>query len=62
MVKQRLTITEVAQMVGLSPKTITRWEKVGKIQKAKRDFRGWRIYDPREVELIKEMREALVDF
>jgi len=60
-VKQRLTITEVAQIVGVSPKTLTRWEKLGKINKSKRDWRGWRIYDSSEVELIKEFREALFD-
>ncbi len=59
--KQRLTITEVAQIVGVSPKTLTRWEKLGKINKSKRDWRGWRIYDSSEVELIKEFREALFD-
>ncbi|MBF0522920.1 MAG: MerR family transcriptional regulator [Candidatus Omnitrophica bacterium] len=60
-VQDRLTITEVAQIVGVSTKTLTRWEKVGKINKTKRDWRGWRIYDPHEVELIKELKEALFD-
>ena len=32
-----MTITEVAEIVGISPKTIVRWEKVGKVRKAKRD-------------------------
>ena len=30
---QRMTITEVADVVGISPKTIVRWEKVGKVKK-----------------------------
>ena len=29
--KRRMTITEVAQIVGISAKTIMRWEKLGKI-------------------------------
>jgi DNA-binding transcriptional MerR regulator len=40
----RMTITEIAQKVGVSPKTIMRWEKAGKIQKPKRDWKGWRFY------------------
>ena len=52
--KARLTITEVAEKLGVSPKTVARWEKVGKIQKSKRDWRGWRVYDESDVEQIKE--------
>ena len=44
-VNKRMTITEVAEIVGICPKTIVRWEKVGKVRRAKRDWRGWRIYD-----------------
>ena len=32
-IKRRMTITEVAQIVGISAKTIMRWEKMGKIKK-----------------------------
>ena len=49
----RLSITEVAEQLGVSTKTITRWEKVGKIKRAKRDWRGWRVYSP---EVLAEMR------
>ena len=42
MVDKKMTITEVAEIVGISPKTIVRWEKVGKVKRAKRDWRGWR--------------------
>ncbi|MFC1514966.1 MerR family DNA-binding transcriptional regulator [Candidatus Omnitrophota bacterium] len=51
-----LTITEIAKKLGVVPKTIMRWEKAGKIQKAKRDFRGWRVYSPAE---LAEMRSFL---
>ena len=40
----RLTITEVAKRLNISTKTIVRWEKSGKIDEAKRDWRGWRVY------------------
>ena len=59
--KSRMTITEVAEMLGISPKTLARWEKVGKICKPKRDWRGWRVYDESDVLKIKEFHEALFE-
>ena len=58
---RRMTITEVAGMVGISPKTIVRWEKVGKVRRAKRDWRGWRVYEQSDLENIKQFRETLVE-
>jgi len=60
-VNRRLTITEVADIVGISPKTIVRWEKVGKVQKAKRDWRGWRIYEQDDLDHIKRFRETVIE-
>lgn len=59
--KARFTITEVAEKLGVSSKTLARWEKVGKIRKPKRDWRGWRVYDESDVSLIKEFHEAVFD-
>jgi DNA-binding transcriptional MerR regulator len=60
-VKQRLTITEVAGMLGVSPKTLARWERVGKIRRPKRDWRGWRVYEETDVQQIKEFHEAVFE-
>ena len=59
--EQRLTITEVATLLGVSSKTLARWEKNGKIRKPKRDWRGWRVYDPNDVQQIKEFHEAVFE-
>ena len=59
--QKRLTITEVAQILGVSSKTLARWEKVGKIRKPKRDWRGWRVYEQNDVSHIREFHEALFD-
>ncbi len=59
--KKRLTITEVAEMVGISPKTLARWEKVGKIKKPKRDWRGWRVYEEADVLRIKEFHDTVFE-
>jgi excisionase family DNA binding protein len=49
----RLTITEAAERVGVSPKTLLRWEKAGKTPRPKRDWRGWRVYEQEDLsELI----------
>lgn len=54
----RLTITEVAKTLGITPRTIMRWEKTGKIKKPKRDWRGWRFYHKEDLVEIKEFYET----
>ncbi len=54
-----MTITQIAQRLGVVPKTIMRWEKSGKIRKAKRDWRGWRVYSRSELEEIESFLKAL---
>lgn len=54
----RLTITEVAKSIGITPRTLMRWEKTGKIKKSKRDWRGWRFYHREDVEEIRKFYES----
>jgi len=58
-VSERITITEVAEQLGISVKTIMRWEKSGKIRKARRDWRGWRVYGPEEINELKSLFETV---
>jgi len=58
-VDERLTITEVADRLGVSTKTILRWEKSGKIRKARRNWRGWRVYAIQDVTELKGFFEAV---
>jgi len=60
-VKKRMTITEVADLIGISAKTLARWEKVGKIKKPKRDWRGWRVYEENDILQIKEFHETIFE-
>ena len=55
----RLSITEVAKELGITTKTITRWEKAGKIRAAKRDWRGWRVYSSDDLEAMKSFIETV---
>lgn len=57
----RLTITEVAKIVGVCSKTIVRWELTGKVSKAKRDWRGWRIYEKNAVKELIRFHESIND-
>ena len=59
MLDGRLSITKVAEELGVSAKTITRWERAGKIKRAKRDWRGWRVYVPEDLEEMKKLVTAV---
>lgn len=54
-----LSITEIAKQLGVSSKTITRWEKSGKVKRAKRDWRGWRVYSSEDLEEMKGLIETV---
>ena len=58
----RMTITDVAERIGVTPKTIVRWEKAGKVNRPKRDWRGWRIYDKDDFRKIKTFKETIIYF
>jgi len=58
-VNGRLTVTEVAEQLGISVKTIVRWEKAGKIRKARRDWRGWRVYGQEEISDLRHFFETV---
>lgn len=58
----RLTITDVAKSVGVTPRTIMRWEKAGKIKRSKRDWRGWRFYIKEDVDEIRRFFESSYEF
>jgi len=60
-VNGRLTITDIAKKVGVTTKTIVRWEKSGKIRKPKRDWKGWRIYLEEDLSHIQQMVTAVYD-
>lgn len=57
----RLTITELAEKVGVTPKTIIRWEKAGKIRKPKRDWKGWRIYLDDDIADVQRIVSAVYE-
>jgi DNA-binding transcriptional MerR regulator len=60
MANKRMTITDVAEKLGVTPKTIARWEKAGKVSRPKRDWRGWRTYDLEDFRKIEQFKETII--
>ncbi len=58
----RMTITDVAERLGVTTKTIIRWEKAGKVGRAKRDWRGWRIYGKDDLKNLKVFKETVITY
>lgn len=56
----RMTITDVAERIGVTQKTIVRWERAGKVRTAKRDWRGWRVYDKDDLKELKDFKETII--
>ncbi len=55
-----MLITEAAVRVGVSTRTIKRWEAAGKVVKAKRNYIGWRVYDHDDVEELIAFHDTVV--
>ncbi len=55
-----MSIAEAAERVGVSTRTIMRWEVAGKVAKAKRDYRRWRVYDHDDVEGLITFHDKVV--
>ncbi len=55
-----MSIREAAGRVGVSIRTIMRWEAAGKVVKAKRDYRKWRVYNHDDVEELITFHDTVV--
>lgn len=56
----KMTITDIAERLKITPRTIVRWEKAGKVKRAKRNWRGWRIYDQEDYRCLKVFKETII--
>jgi len=57
----RYTITEVAEKIGVTTKTLMRWEKAGKVKKAKRDWKGWRVYMQEDLDALERLVNSVYE-
>ena len=56
----KMTITDVAGRIKVTPKTIIRWENSGKVTRPKRDWRGWRVYDKDDLKRLKGFKDTII--
>jgi len=52
MEKNYVTIKEAAEILGVSPMTLRRWDKKGKLKAVRHCFNNYRIYNRKEIEKI----------
>jgi len=50
-----LSTQEVCDQLDISKRTLQNWEKAGVIPRAKRDWRGYRVFNREDVERIREV-------
>jgi len=55
---QFLTIGQVAKVLGRSHNTVRTYGREGKLR-VLRNYRGWRLFDPRDVERLRREIEKL---
>jgi molybdate transport system regulatory protein len=58
MMTSKLTRSQVAQMLGVTTKTLYTWEKEGRVEAPERDWRGWRWYSASQVEALRRLTGA----
>lgn len=63
MIKQYLTVKEVAQLIGVTPLTLRNWDKAGKLKAHRNPLNNYRVYKPEDIELFQrriEVRRKLI--
>ncbi len=53
--KELLTITEAAEIVGVSARTIQKWEETGMLQRQKRDKKGRKVYGQNDIAKLRAL-------
>lgn len=52
MQKNYVTIKEAAKILGVSPMTLRRWDKNGKLKTSRHPFNNYRLYNKNEVKKL----------
>jgi excisionase family DNA binding protein len=53
-----LTITEAANLLGVSVSTLRNWDRQGKLKPRRHPMNGYRMYDRTEIVRLKEQIEG----
>lgn len=55
-----LSISEVADLLGVSVSTLRNWDRSGKLRPRRHPINGYRIYDRSDIERLKEQIEGTI--
>jgi len=56
--KNYVTIKEASEILGVSPMTLRRWDKKGKLKASRHRFNNYRVYNKKEIKkLYKKIYE-----
>lgn len=47
--REFVTVTKAAKLIGVSPLTLRRWDKAGKLTSRRHPINRYRLYDPMEL-------------
>jgi len=54
MEKNYVTIKEAAEILEVSPMTLRRWDKNGKLKASRHRFNNYRVYNRKEIEKLNK--------
>lgn len=54
---EKFHLKQAAKKVGVSPRTLLRWEEKEWIKPVPRDYKGWRVYDEALIAEILAFKE-----
>jgi len=54
MQKNYVTIKEAAEILGVSPMTLRRWDKNGKLKASRHRFNNYRVYKKKDILSIRK--------
>lgn len=57
--QQHIRVKDVEKIIDRDRNTILRWEREGLIPHPRKDSRGWRFYDGKDIEIIKQFMKRL---
>lgn len=55
--KKSYSASEICREAGISKNTLLRWESEEKIPKAKKDWRGWRVFTEDDLQKVLKYKE-----
>ncbi|OGI17446.1 MAG: hypothetical protein A3J63_04270 [Candidatus Moranbacteria bacterium RIFCSPHIGHO2_02_FULL_40_12b] len=54
-----IRVKDVEKLIDRDRNTILRWEREGLIPHPRKDSRGWRFYDEKDIEVIKNFMKKM---